>query len=51
MFGDLSEMMSKLKEAQQKIEETKARLKTILNPSLVLIIDKYKKIKNDLILL
>jgi len=30
MFGDLAGMMGKLKEAQQKIEETKARLKTIL---------------------
>ena len=30
MFGDLSGMMAKLKEAQQKIEETKARLNTIL---------------------
>lgn len=30
MFGDLSGMMDKLKEAQQKIEETKARLNTVL---------------------
>ncbi|NLP57930.1 YbaB/EbfC family nucleoid-associated protein [Lutibacter sp. B1] len=30
MFGDLSGMMGKLKEAQQKIEETKIRLNTIL---------------------
>ena len=30
MFGDLSNMMGKLKEAQQKIEETKARLNTVL---------------------
>ena len=30
MFGDLSNMMGKLKEAQQKIEETKAKLNTIL---------------------
>jgi DNA-binding YbaB/EbfC family protein len=30
MFGDLSEMMGKLKEAQQKIEETKIRLNTVL---------------------
>jgi DNA-binding YbaB/EbfC family protein len=30
MFGDLTGMMGKLKEAQQKIEETKARLNTIL---------------------
>lgn len=30
MFGDLSGMMSKLKDAQKKIEETKARLNTIL---------------------
>ncbi len=30
MFGDLSGMMGKLKEAQQKIEETKNRLNTIL---------------------
>jgi DNA-binding YbaB/EbfC family protein len=30
MFGDMSGMMAKLKEAQQKIEETKARLNTVL---------------------
>ncbi len=30
MFGDLSGMMDKLKEAQQKIEETKTRLNTVL---------------------
>jgi len=30
MFGDLAGMMGKLKEAQQKIEETKNRLNTIL---------------------
>lgn len=30
MFGDLSGMMSKLKEAQKKIEATKERLNTIL---------------------
>lgn len=30
MFGDLTGMMGKLKQAQQKIEETKARLNTIL---------------------
>ena len=30
MFGDLSGMMEKLKEAQQKIEETKERLNTVL---------------------
>ena len=30
MFGDLSGMMSKLKDAQKNIEETKARLDTIL---------------------
>lgn len=30
MFGDLSGMMSKLKEAQQKVEETKKRLDTVL---------------------
>ena len=30
MFGDLSGMMDKLKVAQQKIEETKARLNTVL---------------------
>jgi len=29
MFGDLSGMMGKLKEAQQKIEETKKRLDTV----------------------
>lgn len=30
MFGDLSGMMDKLKEAQQKVEETKQRLNTVL---------------------
>jgi DNA-binding YbaB/EbfC family protein len=30
MFGDLSGMMGKLKEAQQKIEEAKIRLNTVL---------------------
>jgi DNA-binding protein YbaB len=30
MFGDMSGMMNKLKKAQQKIEETKVRLNTVL---------------------
>ena len=30
MFGDISGMMNKLKEAQQKVEETKTRLDTVL---------------------
>lgn len=30
MFGDLSGMMDKLKQAQQKVEETKKRLDTVL---------------------
>ena len=30
MFGDLTGMMGKLKETQQKIEETKKRLDTVL---------------------
>lgn len=30
MFGDLMGMMGKLKETQQKIEETKKRLQTVL---------------------
>ncbi|MFN0729603.1 YbaB/EbfC family nucleoid-associated protein [Polaribacter gochangensis] len=30
MFGDMSSMMSKLKEAQQKVEETKTRLHHVL---------------------
>jgi hypothetical protein len=30
MFGDLSGMMDKLKQAQQKVEETKVRLNTVL---------------------
>ena len=30
MFGDLSGMMDKLQQAQQKIEETKKRLDTVL---------------------
>lgn len=29
MFGDLSGMMNKLKEAQQKVEDTKKRLDTV----------------------
>jgi len=30
MFGDMMGMMSKIKETQQKVEETKERLKTVL---------------------
>ena len=30
MFGDLGGMMSKLKDAQQKVEETKTRLNSVL---------------------
>ena len=30
MFGDLSGMMQKLKDAQQKVEETKVRLNSVL---------------------
>lgn len=30
MFGDISGMMGKLKEAQKKVEETKKRLDTVL---------------------
>ncbi|MGG8496719.1 YbaB/EbfC family nucleoid-associated protein [Tenacibaculum sp. TC6] len=30
MFGDISGMMGKLKEAQEKVEETKKRLNTVL---------------------
>lgn len=30
MFGDMAGMMAKLKEAQQKVEETKNRLNTVL---------------------
>ncbi|WP_299158815.1 YbaB/EbfC family nucleoid-associated protein [uncultured Tenacibaculum sp.] len=30
MFGDISGMMGKLKNAQQKVEETKKRLNTVL---------------------
>ena len=30
MFGDISGMMQKLKDAQQKVEETKQRLHTVL---------------------
>lgn len=30
MFGDLGGMMDKLKQAQQKVEETKERLNTVL---------------------
>lgn len=30
MFGDISGMMGKIKDAQQKVEETKKRLNTVL---------------------
>ncbi|WP_298777753.1 YbaB/EbfC family nucleoid-associated protein [uncultured Polaribacter sp.] len=30
MFGDISGMMSKIKEAQKKVEETKTRLNSVL---------------------
>ena len=30
MFGDMMGMMNKIKETQQKVEETKERLKTVL---------------------
>ncbi len=30
MFGDMSEMMEQMKKAQQMLEETKARLNTVL---------------------
>ncbi|MEX6625760.1 YbaB/EbfC family nucleoid-associated protein [Tenacibaculum salmonis] len=30
MFGDISGMMSKIKDAQKKVEETKKRLNTVL---------------------
>lgn len=30
MFGDISGMMQKLKDAQQKVEETKIRLNTVI---------------------
>lgn len=30
MFGDISGMMSKIKDAQQKVEETKIRLNSVL---------------------
>ena len=31
MFGDMSGMMNKLKEAQQKVEETKIHLNTVFS--------------------
>ena len=30
MFGDVSEMINKLKQAQQKVEKTKIRLHSVL---------------------
>ncbi len=52
MFGDLSGMMAKLKEAQLKIEETKKRLNTILiddeagNGSVKVTVNANRLIKN-----
>lgn len=52
MFGDMQGMMAKLKEAQAKIEETKARLNTIMvdgesgNGDVIVTITANREIKN-----
>jgi len=51
MFGDLNGMMGKLKEAQQKVEETKKRLDTVLideqyNNSLKVTVTANREIKS-----
>ncbi len=52
MFGDMQEMMAKLKEAQAKIEETKTRLNTIFvdgesgNGKVVVTVTANREIKN-----
>jgi len=55
MFGDLSGMMAKLKDAQQKIEETKKRLNTVLvdgeagNGMVKVTVTANRKVKNNFI--
>ncbi len=52
MFGDMQGMMAKLKEAQAKIEETKARLNTVMvdgesgNGDVIVTITGNREIKN-----
>lgn len=52
MFGDISGMMSKLKEAQEKVEETKIRLnsivikETLANQKIKVAITGNREIKN-----
>ena len=52
MFGDMQGMMAKLKEAQAKIEETKARLNTVIvdgesgNGDVIVTITANREIKN-----
>ena len=52
MFGDMQEMMAKLKEAQAKIEKTKVRLNTIFvdgesgNGKVVVTVTANREIKN-----
>lgn len=52
MFGDMQGMMAKLKEAQVKIEETKARLNTVMvdgesgNGDVIVTITGNREIKN-----
>ena len=52
MFGDMQDMMAKLKEAQAKIEETKLRLNTVMvdgesgNGSIVVTVTANREVKN-----
>ena len=48
MLGDLSGMMNKLKEAQQKVEETKIRLHNKQNVLIVILIFTNAIFKNFL---
>ena len=52
MFGDMQGMMAKLKEAQEKIEETKLRLNTVMvdgesgNGSIIVTVTANREVKN-----
>lgn len=52
MFGDMEGMMAKLKEAQAKIEETKARLNTVMvdgesgNGAVIVTVTGNREVKN-----
>jgi len=52
MFGDMEGMMAKLKEAQAKIEETKARLNTVMvdgesgNGTVIVTVTGNREVKN-----